>query len=64
MAQAIKLCACLFIFAFGQDGQLAGWSTEGFSMRSTAQDAEWVIKSGGSNDMIQAGQALLGICLR
>lgn len=67
MAQAIKSLRPPVHFRL-QDrmvSQLAGWSTEGlFDAVNRLQDAELAIKSGGSDDMTQAGQALLGICLR
>jgi len=45
--------------------QLSGWSKEGlFDAINRLQDTELAIKSGGSNDMTHAGQALLGVCLR
>ena len=45
--------------------QLGGWSTGGlFDAVNRLQDAELAIKSGGSDDITLAGQALLGICLR
>ena len=67
MAQAIKTLRPPVHFRL-QDRmvcQLGDWSAEGlFDAINRLQDAELAIKSARSDHMTQAGQALLGICLR